>query len=211
MENEPTIESGTLATVPVDQSQTDRRDEHVLIARYPHQMQDAQASLVAWCAAKIEELEHERDDLKDNYEIAVRNKWGASALKRAVDRVVKRVTYYTKMKAAFEAGYSLVPNFPVDIIAIRTTKIYPSPNASKSTPARQEPQILLPGEGEWQNQSVDVIRTDHGTDEKPNIWYTANTFRPLEFPFVMAKPEIYEATEAAMTAKVFDKIGVLPA
>ena len=40
--------------------------------------------------------------------------------------------------------------------------------------------------------------------------YWAKEFKDIDFPFKLAKPQIMEATAAAMALKVFDQIGCLP-
>ena len=85
-------------------------------------MKEAQKGLVQWAKKRHGQAQQEEDDLKENLEIATKNKWGTGGLFRAHERAVKLTKYYEKMLAALEAGYCLVPNFPVDIFAIRTTR-----------------------------------------------------------------------------------------
>jgi hypothetical protein len=40
----------------------------------------------------------------------------------AINRTTKRVLYYEKIKAAVEAGYLIVPNFPIDVFAVRVKR-----------------------------------------------------------------------------------------
>ena len=96
-----------------------------LTATTPVEMQQAQAALIEWCGRKIAAMKHDAAELAENLAIAIRNKWKSSTLKRHADLAVKRVTFYEKIKAALEAGYCIVPHFPVTIFAIRTGRDTP--------------------------------------------------------------------------------------
>lgn len=186
-------------------------------------MREAQTQLISWCEQKIAAMKHDAAELAENLSIALRNKWKSSTLKRHADLATKRVTFYEKIKAALEAGYCIVPNFPVTLFAIRTDKTKPATmftcteHYSKPHYAKtQEAKLLTVGEGEYQNPNpiVEEIHTDIVTDERENtkqVWTSeAVGWNEIDFPINMAKPIIMEATERAMKQKIFDELGILP-
>ena len=93
-----------------------------LVARQPEEMQLAQQQLVAWFEQKIAACRREAADANDNLAIAQRNGWKLASFRRQSQLAGRRVAFYEKCKAAVEAGYALVPNFPIDVFAVRTTK-----------------------------------------------------------------------------------------
>lgn len=193
-------------------------DDITVVARYPYQMQACQASLIEWCKKKIAVVDAETADLAENLDIAKKHKWGTGGIHRAHSRSVKVGEYYSKMLAALEEGYCIVPNFPVEMFAIRTTRKNPDEKASFSQWDRrdQKSQILPVGEGEYKdpapltyNREVEVVNREGKMETRRE--HFAKFFRDnLEFPFATAKPVILSAAARALSDKVFDEIGVLP-
>jgi len=192
-------------------------------ATTPLEMSQAQDSLIAWCERKVASMKHEAAELAENLAIAIKNKWKTDTLRRHSALATKRVTFYEKIKSALEAGYCIVPNFPVTLFAIRTDKTKPAamftctehygkPHYSKT----QEAKLLAAGEGEYQNPDpvVEEVHTDSVTDERKNtkqVWTSqAVGWDEIGFPINMAKPKLMLATERAMAEKIFDELGILP-
>ncbi|HZZ80986.1 MAG TPA: hypothetical protein VFE62_20965 [Gemmataceae bacterium] len=187
-----------------------------VIARYPYQMEKCQAELIEWAKRKIAVVETESRDLAENLEIAKKNQWGTGGLYRAHQRSVKREEFYRKILAALDAGHCIVPNFPVDIIAVRTTRRNPSKGTSTdwSDPHTQASECPPIGDGEFKaanpviyQRKIEYERDGKQITEKE---YWAEAFAEFDFPFTTAKPEILSATARAMQDKFFDEIGVLP-
>lgn len=185
-----------------------------VIARYPYQMEKCQKSLIEWCAQKIAQTQAEADDLLENLEIAKKNGWGTAAFVRHSRKAIQRVQFYDKIKLALEAGHCIVPNFPVDIIAIRTKKHKPEEQEDKDRWDRKEQSadVLPSGEGEYKSPLPVIFQRalPTGKDGAAETYYFAKEFQDCDFPFTVAKPEILSATALAMMDKVFDEIGVLP-
>lgn len=186
-----------------------------VIARYPYQMEKCQTALIEWAKRKIATVAAEAADLEENVGIAKVRKWGSAALERAWKRSLKTVDFYTKILAALEAGHCIVPNFPVDIIAVRTKRKRPVKETTTDwsrthTQSSESPSI---GEGEFE-AAVPVIRqrvierNPDGSEKTKE--YFAHEWAEFDFPFTTAKPEILDATGRAMQDKFFDEIGVLP-
>lgn len=200
----------------------DEGDEFTVIARYPYQMERCQSRLVDWCKRKVATVDAETADLSENLDIAVKHKWGTGGISRALDRSKRTGDYYRKMLAVLEAGHCIVPNFPVEMFAVRTSR--KSPDAMRTQGLRwndqktQQSQILPAGVGDYKNPNPDIYNQTLPTGNKDStgkdetaVYHFANNFRDeIDFPFATAKPAILSAAARALADKVFDEIGVLP-
>ncbi len=185
-----------------------------LTATVPNDMVVAQKQLVSWCDKKLVILNHEATELKEAYEHAKKMKWKISVLYATWQRSVKSICYYVKVKMALEEGYYIVPNFPIQMFAIRTTR---EPNGHSWHywgDHQQDAQQLVVGKGDYQNPfplcerlnlQKDGDRTIQEAESYPVGW------DDFEFPITMAKPQIMQATSRAMALKIFDRIGIMPA
>lgn len=185
-----------------------------LTATIPNEMMVAQTKLISWCENKIGFLNLEVQELKAAYEHAKKMKWKYTTLQNQYNKTTRQVSYYEKIKAALEAGYTIIPNFPVDIFAIRTEKGKPkqylsthrwdSQRTNQQADARDLPLTV----GDYVNPRPHVY--SKVLDEKTNKYWAEEWRDEIEFPLNMAKPIIMEATSHAMALKIFDKFGVFP-
>lgn len=208
--------SRTAAPAPVAQS----RDavDITVFATQPHEMAVAQRDMVDWSAARVAEAKADLADVHAGLEIAIENAWQTGPLERAVNKAAKMVTFYEKIHLALAAGYYIVPPFPIDIFTIRTDRKNPKKEIKTRHWDRhpQEARILPAGEGRYVSRDPTVFQTNYpaigtGPNEGPRTEYFAEEFREVGFPFALAKPQVMEATAAAMALKVFDQLGMLPA
>lgn len=185
-----------------------------LTALLPEQMKTAQSQLIDWCANKCAYLQAEVKELEDAVFHASTMKWATKPIKHQASKVRKRITFFEKVKAALEAGYVIVPNFPVQMFSIRTDKQSPLKmfSSSKWGSKEQSAKELPQGEGEYQNP-FPVVTIDSWKDDKGNYHHQsyAEDWAEMEFPITMIKPEIIEATNKAMALNLFDQFGIMPA
>jgi hypothetical protein len=186
-----------------------------LVAEQPQEMEQCQRSLIDWAKSKVASLQSDWTELKEAYEIAVKNRWRSSTLKRHMEKAQAEVTYYTKMLGAFEAGYVLVPNMPGAIFSVRTDKVCPSKTWRyyHYEVAHQAAKTSLSvGEGEYvaRDNKVREHRIGHDPATMKTI-YQATDFGELEFPFALSRPRLMEATSRAMALRLFDEFMILPA
>jgi hypothetical protein len=87
-----------------------------LVAQDSLDMQSSQTQLIAWLRQKVAVVKAEVDDC---------TKWKHDVLDKQVDRRTKDLQFYEKLLAASEAGYHIVPSFPVTLFAIRTKRKNP--------------------------------------------------------------------------------------
>lgn len=186
-----------------------------LTAMEPLEMVNAQQQLITWCDGKLVALRHESNDLLEAFEHAKKMKWKFSTLETQYKRSLKKVSYYEKIKSALLAGYYIVPNFPIQMFAIKTKDKHVRGSANSYWgDFRQEAQELQIGQGEYKNPFPIVERhsAQHkdGKEVSPARSF-ATDWDDVEFPVTMAKPNIMKATTRAMAMKIFDRIGVMPA
>lgn len=192
-------------------------------ASTPSEMVQGHNAMIAWAQRKLLVMRGEAAELQAAFEHARERKWKSDTLKRHAELALKRVTFYEKFLSALEAGYCVVPNFPVTLFGIRTDK--PQPKRMWATLERsaqknyeQEAKELPAGEGQYQNPQPIVEAVSGGFKEK-NQYGTEVTkysfgaigWDDMEFPANMARLHVMEAATRAMELKIFDEVGMLPA
>jgi hypothetical protein len=150
--------------------------------------------------------------------IARSNGWKLSALTSSINRTARRITYYGKLKTAVEAGYLVVPNFPVTLMAVRVDRDrQPEQTDSwKHDPkvSRADPQLLPAGVGRYVDNALFVEDISYAVSDGKGgttmkALYKSGAYDEPDFPFAMVKPTVMDATQRAMALKVFDAIGIV--
>lgn len=183
-----------------------------LVATNPQEMAAAQAHLLKHCETLAQEKSDMARELKQNLELAVKNKWRTTTLKKAYDVAIKTAIYYQKIKSAVRAGYYIVPNMPIDVFAIRTSRQNPKYKSARTYADFSQKAQLLP-EGEGRYVSPDPLGQNYTQkDERGNAlsYFATNSFDGVTFPVALVRPQIMEATSEAMALHIFDQIGIAP-
>jgi hypothetical protein len=182
-----------------------------LVALSPTDIPAAQAEIAEWCRRKIHELQVQRSDFIDNARIAAEHQWQFRSLEAAAKRCERTISYYEKIAAAVSEGFLIVPNFDVEVIAVRTDRRKPNRNEPHEARAR-----LLPvGEGRYVDDKPHIRTEAYQATDYQNKPVTrtrdlATRFdENLDFPVLAVKPIVMEATARAMAFKIFDRIGVV--
>lgn len=190
----------------------------VVVAEHPGQLQAAQQALVDWFSNKVRSLNGELTDAMKSLSDARINGWSVKPFQTVCNKLEKEVAYYKKCKAAACEGYCIVPDFPVDIVAVRTDREFPAApivSAKYFQPTINEPAQKLPeGVGEYVASETTVELWNVDKNEKGEVvekWWNAVEFKDVSLPVRFMKPRVLEATQRAMQLKVFDEIGILPA
>lgn len=184
-----------------------------LTATMPADMVVAQHQLIVWCEKKVQVVKAEVEELRAAADHAKEMKWKSGTLENQHAKAVKSLSYYEKVKAALVAGYYIVPNFPLQMFAIRKRgNRRPTGYSERLYAEHQQKASELPaGEGEYRNPFPLVERVREEIDGKVEVCSYPEEWDQMEFPITMAKAPIMEATSSAMGLKVFDQIGVMPA
>ena len=189
-----------------------------LVAVTPSDIAPAQAKLKAWCDRKIQELRVERSDLLDNAKIAKDHGWSHENLLAMANKVEQRIGYYLKLKEAVSAGYVIVPNFDLDVIAVRVNNRKPrhaSDDWNASSLHEVAPQLLPSGEGRYVSGKALVTSHKYKTANAKNEIVEKTNYQrvgyieDIEFPVAAVKPIVMEATARAMSLRLFDRIGIV--
>jgi len=185
-----------------------------VIARNPGEMKVAQQHLIGWANQKIEYIEQDLAELERNLSMAQKYHWRREPWRARINKARRKIEFYQKVKAALEAGFCIVPNFPVDVFAVRTTKAKPKRGKDKWAHNLPTPTTNSPPIGDGQYVSTDTIveksETKLDKDNREIVLWSNKDFDLVDFPFAFAKPEILNDTGKAMALKIFDDIGALP-
>ena len=221
------IESSTAKEEDVNTEMTavnvelcDEPRELQLIAYSRDQMALAQTKLVGWAQRKIAEYQEQVQNASLAKTAALAGNFNTAPFQKMLTRAATMVEFYEKVEAALAAGYTIIPDLPVDVFSIRTMKSRPKPMASKwSNDTRAQTSESPPiGHGDYVDSDplsahtrTEYIEDSKTKDLNPQRIFAAVEFRDvIDFPMSMAKAEIMEEVDAAMQHKVFDEIGVLP-
>lgn len=200
-------------------------DDVFVSASTAEEMNLAQQRLIGWAQRRTDKLQSELDDATANLELAKKRKWATDSHKRAVAKAQKKVDFYVKVKAALEAGYTIIPDMPMDIFAIRTTKKTPKRNqaAVSNTYTSRGPTLqdqvsnsppLEAGKYVSPQAVTDYSKYEHkkadGTIVPMHSKWAVEFDEEIDFPFKMAKPVVMEKTAVALSKKIFDEVGVAP-
>lgn len=187
------------------------------------EMASASAGIQTWLRNKIHSLDTEVNEARATLDASIRNKWKSSTFRAQLQRAGQRRLYYGKLLAACEAGYTIVPNMPVDVFAIRVKCDAPAARAATATAVTYRPtarpqdeteQRLLPGEGRYESPKQMVITErmveKNAKGESVNrVTVTPVGFQDIDFPFAVAHPVVMDAVARAMSMKIFDRIGMV--
>lgn len=190
-------------------------DDLTLVALTPADMVPAQAALVAWCQRKVEAVKAELADLETNLELATEHGWKHQSVAASLRRCEKRVLYYEKIQAAVEAGYLIVPNFPIDVIAVRVKRLKQRETVHDSRWGgfRATAELLPAGKGRYVDDHVkyrDESRTQIVEGKEKHVRrYVTDDYDEVDFPVVAVKPAILQATQRALALKIFDEVGTV--
>ena len=185
-----------------------------LVALTPQDVAPAQANLAVWCRQKLATLGSELREQRQCLRQAKASKWNTKSWSGQISRTKARMIYYAKIKAAVEAGYLIVPNFDIDVFAVKTRRVIP-PFGDDLTTA--QPDLSPHGSGDYVDDVVfSRTETRKWTDADQKLRSrdvdvpTGYDFEP-DIPLRGVKPIILDATQRAMALRIFDQIGVVKA
>lgn len=193
--------------------------DFTVVATNPAEMERGQKSLILWAARKIEAEKELLREAQEQFDIAKRSKWSTGGWARRVQLSEGKIEYYRKIKMALEAGYYIVPPFPISVFAIRTEEGRPTTRTGwqdRDFASRQgiQAKALVAGVGRYVSDRVmtkpfrKMVKNILDKWEE-NTYHAPNAFRDVEFPFKLAKSAVMSETAKAMALKVFDQIGIM--
>jgi hypothetical protein len=211
-------------TEPTDIATLPETMPTAVVALTQDQMAAAQATLVAWCDERIAEAETEAREMNDIGFVAKERGFSANSAAVRERKAKARMVFYGKVRLAIEAGYVIVPNFPVNIFAIRTNRKAPSGEMTRDSYGHRDHfEQGAPGlpVGDGRNVS-NVAIADRTTDRVPvkpgsTEMETEYIAWPVDFddrfelgmPVHLVRPQILESTSEAMEKLLFDEFGLV--
>jgi hypothetical protein len=189
------------------------------------EMAESHAEIKEFLAAKIAALSEEHKDLEDALQVACDSGWATAPLSRQTSKLARSVLYYEKLLAALDAGFTIVPNMPCDQFAIRVKRTAPSVKSEtrRSEYGKKVPFLadetedphLPAGEGRYESPTQRVSTNVFETKNEKGATITTTTVSPtawgeIDFPLAAAVPMVMSATQAAMSLRLFDRIGIVP-
>ena len=186
----------------------------LLIGQTPAEMQQAQQSMLAWARQRQRTAEYRVKALTKNIDAAKAAGLKVRPMQAQRRREVKRLYAYEKIADAINAGYYLVPNFPIDLFAVR--KGAAKPKTGRTTRYQdagefsQQPDQLRLGEGRYVNVLPFITSiTDHSGDEPKKMWYPISFDEQISPPAAIVSAGLLPQLVKAMKRKVFDAIGMV--
>lgn len=186
-----------------------------LVAMNRLDLEAAHAKMTEWTRARLDKVAVDLDVEITNQRIAAENNWLTAPFDRRIATLKRQAIFYEKIIAALDAGFAIVPNFGMNLFAIRTASGVPRGGASANRWERfvQPAQLLRVGEGEYRNPEPEVYqrqiqKPDGKGGTTPDREYFPNEFTDLEFPLALAQPALMTSVGKAMALKLFDEIGV---
>lgn len=192
-----------------------------LVAFSPAELREAQDALTAWCAGRLAEVGAELAEAQERLAKLGRSTFRLAGFERAITGTRRKQAYYEKLSAAVSAGYLIIPNFPINAFAVRTTrrKPDPGPGASWSSQVPNTTAMVLPaGEGRYVNpeplvRNLKREELDPQTKQTKTInQWVASAFQDgIDFPVIAVKARVLEAAQRALALKIFDEVGLVGA
>jgi hypothetical protein len=96
-----------------------------LVALDRPQLEAAHAKMIAWAKARIEKVDVDLQVEEGARDAAIEHKFVAAPFDRRIKALARSRTFYEKILAAVEAGFVIVPNFAMNVFAIRTKAAKP--------------------------------------------------------------------------------------
>lgn len=189
-----------------------------LVALSPSEVPLVQVQLADWCRTRIVALGRELKDQRENLRIAKTAKWRHSGWIRQISRTKLRMLYYAKIQAAVRAGYLIIPNFDIDVMAVRVERNYPPRRQQSYSNYKIEhasPQLLPPGAGRYVGDKHQVEHQTHtekdgqGRAITNHVYTVIDYEETLDFPIKAIRPEILNATQIALAQRIFDRVGIV--
>lgn len=198
------------------------KDHLIAFAANEQDMQQGREFLTNWASTKLIEARQHLAHMEANLEQAKTFSWALQGFRAAVNEARKKVDFYEKLHAAFDAGYCVVPNFPIDVFAVRTSRSAPPENrvlSEHSWESRRRLAVsenLAEGVGEYVSDQLEwyerkLVSELPDGKQKAHWEFWSEAFREVDFPFKTAAVAVMNETNRAMMLKVFDEIGILPA
>lgn len=183
----------------------------VVVATTRPAMVAAHQDIATWIQERRRKISAELEESKQALATARARKWGTDALARQVRSIEKHDVFLAKVCGAIEAGYSIVPNFDLAALAVRTDK--GAYGMSESRPVIGAARLPA-GQGEYVSPEPEMTSWQEEREwpdkskRKVTIFQTT-AHAPVDVPFALMKKDLADALHQAMQERLFDEIGIV--
>lgn len=172
----------------------------------------AHGDIQKWIRERLDRVTVELQAARAGFATAKERGHGTEAIARQLRRIEKHEAFLTKTLAAIAAGYTIVPNFNIEQIAVRTDKGTPS-STRTSTPTIGAARLPV-GRGDFVAPEPEYISWEVETERPDKTkrtvrMYQATEHAPVDIPFVLVKKDLADALDTALREKLFDEIGIV--
>ena len=218
----------TEITVQQPEQELDLVPQFHAVAVNATEMANAKAGIQTWLINKLAQINDEIESAQGLLERAVKYKLKQSSFKNQLAKHQVAHLYYGKLLAACQAGFTIVPNMPMDVFAIRVIRGDPKWkvqegssfsgfNSAAPYVEDEKEQILPAHRGRYESPitkfSEDRVETKVLRDGKDAAKYEVTQYcegyDKIDFPLAIAHPIVMDATMAAMAHRIFDRIGIV--
>jgi hypothetical protein len=191
-----------------------------VIATTPAGMVAAQGQMQAWVDRKLAVAERDFIDHEATVNALRAAGMRVDVARSHMSRARHRITFYTKVKAALDAGYYIIPPFDVQIFAIRTDRAPMADSGTRNWSKDQAGRCLPAGEGAFEDPvvprcksgTIEDGKNHDGTARQVAVYENDRQWNDeIDLPVRAHKPELIEATSKAIGERIFDALGIAPA
>lgn len=190
----------------------------VIVARNKAEMQIAHERMKSWINHLLEKANRELRTRQEFLDLCRAKRFNTKQAKLDLKNAEAGVIYYTKIKAALDAGFHIVPDVPIDLFAIRTDAKNPRKNRTQYRWDNfdQNAKALPQGEGRlvdpvpFTGRIGSFVQNPGKEDERLVPVYGATAFDGVNLPARLAVPVILEEFDRAVALEIFDEFGVCP-
>jgi len=189
-------------------------ENELVVANGPMALQSAHHDIGEWVGGKIGLANAELDEIEKAIATAIERKWATKDIKRRETALKKYKSFLEKIAGAVSAGYAIVPNFDMDVLAVRTNGQIPG---AESTDRPRIGAAKLPiGKGEYVSPEPEMCSwqqdyTDCKGVAKTRTMFSVTANAPVAVPFVLMEKTLADVLHKAMQEKLFDEIGIVNA
>lgn len=188
------------------------------------EMQQSQAQIKGFLEEKVLVINQELTEMEKALESSKKRQWVTGPIYNQVVRIRQRHTYYTKLLAAVHAGFTIVPNMPCDMFAIRVSRPLPREGSQTNEGERvwiaptiplEKAESLALGDGRYESpqqrtyESHSEATSPEGKKIHKKSTIATRRWMDIEFPIAAAHPVVMDATGHALSLKIFDRIGLV--
>ncbi len=184
-----------------------------IVAAHDRQsLTSAHRDVSMWVARRQEALEAEVREADAALKQARDRKWATASLANQARRLRSHQTFLAKVAGALDAGYTIMPNFDMTVLAVRTDKAVPS-GQDRNVPSVGAVRLPI-GQGQYVSPEPEFVSWQHtenlaGGKTREVTLYRATEHAPVDVPFVLVKAGLADRLNEALKSELFDEIGIV--